>query len=102
MNSQIIVALRITRSRIGMTVFANEKIEFARCLNLPCVSVKHSATSLRSLVNWTTEYFKDPTIVVEETEGRADPLVAELRSMAKERGLPIIAVATENLLRAYS
>lgn len=102
MTSNTVAALRITRTRVGIAVFTNTRLEFARSLNLPCLTVKHAANSLRGLVNWTMEHFKNPTIAVEETRGPGKPLVAELHNLASERGLLAIAVATDALLRAYS
>src|SRR5262245_818286 len=101
MNFRIIVAIRITRSRIGMAVFVNEKVDFARCFNLPCLSANHAANSLRGLLNWMMEHFKDPAIALEIPQVPATPLITELYAMAKQRGLPIITVAFDALLCAY-
>ena len=97
MISQPVAALRITRTKIGIAIFTKTKLEFARCIN-----VKHTATSLRSLVNWSMEHFKDLTIAIEKLDERTTSLFAELLYLAKERGLPVIVVATQDLLNAYS
>jgi hypothetical protein len=102
MSANTLAALRITRTRVGIAVFTNTKIEFARCLNLPCRSVQHAANSLRGLVNWTMEQFKNPTIAAEESKDRTKELLAELHILAKERGLPVITVASNTLLSAFS
>lgn len=102
MSANTVAALRITRTRVGIVVFTNTKIEFARSLSLPCQSAKHAANSLRGLVNWTMEHFKNPSIVAEESESHTKELLAELQILSRERGLLIITVATNTLFSAYS
>lgn len=102
MSANTVAALRITRTRVGIAVFTNTKIEFARCLNLPCRSAEHATNSLRGLVNWAMEHFKEPTIAAEECKDHSKELLADLHVLARERGLPVITVATDTLLSAYS
>jgi len=104
MNSRIVVAIRITRSRIGMAVFSNEKLEFARCLNLPYSNFDHATKSLRAIANRTLDQFKDAALAIEEPERGTggETLFAELRELATERGIDLLIVPTRMLLEAYS
>src|SRR4051812_28170366 len=103
MNSRIVIAIRITRSRIGMAVFSNEKIEFARCLNLSYSNLDRAAKSLRAVASRILEQFKDATIAIEEPERTGDKtLIAELREFAIERGIVLLIIPIRALLQAYS
>ena len=104
MNSQIVIAIRITRSRIGMAVFSNEKIEFARCLNLPYSNLDRAAKSLRAIASRTLDQFKDATLTIEGSEWGTggETLIKELREFAVERGIVLLIVSTKTLFEAYS
>lgn len=104
MNSRIVIAIRITRSRIGMAVFSNERIEFARCLNLPYSNFDRAARSLRATANRTLDQFKDATLAIEEAKPGADgeSLIAELRELAIERGVALLMVPAKTLLAAFA
>src|SRR2546430_1207002 len=104
MNSRIVIAIRITRSRIGMVVFSNETIEFARRLNLTYSSFESAANSLRAIASRTLDQFKDATLAIEEPEPGTsrEALIADLHELAIERGIVFLTIPTNTLLAAYS
>lgn len=104
MNSRIVIAIRITRSRIGMAVFSNEKIEFAKCLNLPYSGLESAAKSLRAIVNRTLDQFEYATLATErpETKSGGESLIAALQELATERGIVFLTIPTKTLFAAYS
>jgi hypothetical protein len=104
MNSRIVIAIRITRSRIGIAVFSNEKIEFARCLNLPYSNFDRAAKSLLAVASRTLDQFKDATLAIEGPEPGTsiDSLIAEVRELATERGVDLLIIPTKTLLETYS
>lgn len=103
MNVRTVIAVRLTRSRIGMAVFLNERVEFARCLNLPYSNFESAAKSLRGMINRAIEQFKDSTIAVEDSGFRPESssLESELHRLVKEQDLVLIAVPTKTLFAAY-
>jgi hypothetical protein len=87
-----------------MAVFSNERIEYARCLNLPYSNLDRAAKSLRAAASRTLDQFKDATLAIEELKRgtSAESLIAELRELAAERGTDLFIVPTKTLLEAYS
>jgi hypothetical protein len=87
-----------------MAVFSNEKIEFARCLNLPYSNLDRAAKSLRAVASRTLDQFKDATLAIEEPERGTggDALIAELRELAVDGGIVLHIVPTKILFEAYS
>ena len=104
MTIQLLAAFRVTRSRIGLAVFANEKVEFARCLNLPFTSHQAAINSLRNLLGWVLEQFSEPVLAVERTRGSPDinALADEISRLAQEHNLPLVSVQSSDLFGAYS
>jgi len=104
MSHEILAAVRITRSRIGVVVFKGTKLEFVRCLNLPFTNRESAVASLENFLGWVIEQFRRPTLAMEEQGARAGPesLTDEVANIAKAHNLPLITIPVSTIFQAYA
>lgn len=104
MYSQTLVAIRLTRSRIGFAVFSDLKLEVVRCLNLPCSNLDDATKSMISTLSWMIEQFEEPVITVEQPENLSEMrrLADTAKEFAREKVLPFKEVPHDLLLKSYT